>query len=45
MSDVTGIVSHDAGGAQLLSFWAMAEQRKYLICAQGPANLIFNGIV
>ena len=41
MTNFTGIVCHDAGGAQLLSFWANAYHGDYLICVEGPAQLIF----
>ena len=36
-----GIVSHDAGGAEILSSWALRSQEPYCLVLDGPAVGIF----
>jgi hypothetical protein len=36
-----GLVCHDAGGAQVVSCWAVSNNYNYLISAEGPARQIF----
>ena len=36
------IVSHDAGGAEILSSWALQQNEPYCLVVEGPAKSIFN---
>lgn len=35
------IVSHDAGGAEILSSWVRHQSERYLLVLDGPAKTIF----
>ena len=35
------LVSHDVGGAELLSRWSRNSKKKFLYCIKGPAIKIF----
>ena len=41
MKDNVAIVSHDAGGAEVLSSWLNQQKIKARVVAEGPAKNIF----
>lgn len=41
--EVVGVVSYDAGGAEIISSYIVRNKIKALYCLQGPAVNIFNG--
>ena len=40
---IVAIVSHDAGGAEILSSWVRRNPRDYIAVLEGPAKEIFHG--
>ena len=38
---IFGVVSHDAGGAEVLSSWILNNKKEYRYCLKGPALKIF----
>ena len=39
--EVISIISHDAGGAEIISSWAKQQNRNFFYVLEGPALKIF----